>query len=363
MDKKRQIKFNLNGFLIPISFALDSVWKNKKGTSLSHSKRVAFIALRMGIKLGLNPQELADLCSYSLCHHIALNQSKDDKSYCEKADAYVKDFPFLHVKKDVLKYQKENANGSGVFGLKSDEIPLFSKIIHLASCIDEKFDLHVLKAKDRLKVTDYLLENKNILFDGELVDIFLAESLHVSFWLDLKSEQNLILFIYSSLHDFTFPLDFENLLKITSVFSKIQNPNSKLIEYTKIMSEYYKFDHKDTFTLQIAASLCKIGKLCAQDEMEAYPYYTKQILSNIIGFNDICSWASKIEEKIDASGYCFALDGKDLSFKDRLLAILNVYDTLRQSTNHNLAIEMIEEETKKSKLDVSLLSDIDKILK
>ncbi|MBS9782823.1 MAG: hypothetical protein KGV43_03380 [Arcobacter sp.] len=365
MDKKRQIKFNLNSFLISTSFALDCVQKDKKGTSLFHSKRVAYIALNMGAKLGLNPQELADLCSYCLCHHISLNQSDDDKSYCEKANSYVKNFPFLQVKDEILKYQKENFDGSGIFGLKGDEIPLFSQLIYLASTVDEKFDLFKASVEDRTKIKDFIKLNENVSFSEELVKLFLDLSSNISFWLDLKYEQNLILFIYSSLYDFTMALDFEDLLKITKVFSQIENPNSKLVEFTRIMCEYYGFEHKDTLTLQIAASLSKIGKLCVDEEIEAYPYYTKQILSNILAFDDINSWASKIEEKIDASGYCFALSGKDLSFKDRLLGILNIYDSLitNEKYTHIKAIEIIEKQAQNKKLDISILEDISKILK
>ncbi len=352
MDKKRQIKFNLNAFLLSTSFALDCVQKDKKG----HSKRVAYIALNMGVKLGLNPEELADLCSYCLCHHLSLNENE--------SNAYAKKFPFLKVKDDILKYQKENIDGSGIYGLKGDEIPLFSQIICLVSTIDEKFDLSKASMEDRVKIIDFIIANENIFFSKELVELFIKLSSNISFWLDLKNEQNLILFIYSSLYDFTMDLDFENLLEISKVFHQIENPNSKLVEYTKIMCEYYGFDYKDTITLQISAALCKIGKLCVKEEIGAYPYYTKQILSNIIGFNDITSWASKIEEKIDGSGYCFGLDGKDLSFKDRLLGVLNIYDSfIVNGFTHEKAIQNIKKEAENKKLDMSIVLDIDKILK
>ncbi len=107
MDKKKQLQFNLNNFLIATSIALDFVAKNKYKITLGHSKRVAYIALNIGIKMNLSPEELSDLCSYSLLSTVGLEQSNTDKEFCEISNDFVKEFPFLTQQKDILKYQKK----------------------------------------------------------------------------------------------------------------------------------------------------------------------------------------------------------------------------------------------------------------
>ncbi len=62
--------------------------------------------------------------------------------------------------------------------------------------------------------------------------------------------------------------------------------------------------------------------------MKTYPYYTKKILANLMGFNDISNWASRAQERVDGQGYPYKFSGKDLSLKDRLMAVLNVYQSL-----------------------------------
>lgn len=128
MDKKKQMQFNLNNFLLSTSIALDFVSKNRYKISLGHAKRVAFIALNIGIKFDLSPEELSDLCSYSLLSSIGLNQSNDDKTFCEISNECAKEFIFLNQNKNILLYQKEKIDGSGIFGLKNEEIPLFLKL-------------------------------------------------------------------------------------------------------------------------------------------------------------------------------------------------------------------------------------------
>jgi HD-GYP domain-containing protein (c-di-GMP phosphodiesterase class II) len=103
--------------------------------------------------------------------------------------------------------------------------------------------------------------------------------------------------------------------------------------------------------------------------IKAYPYYTKKILTNIMGFNDIASWAIKVQERPDGSGYCFGFDGKNLSLKDRLLATLNSYDSLtlekpyRKAYSHDEAIKILKTEANEKKYDLAIVEDLDRVLK
>ena len=384
MDKKKQIQFNLNNFLLSTSIALDFVSKDKYKISLGHSKRVAYIALNIGIKMDLKPEELSDLCSYSLVSSIGLNQSDDDKTFCEISEDCVKEFHFLTQKENVLKYQKEKIDGSGIFGLKDKEIPLFSQIIFLARTLDIMYDFGKENIKNRFDAIEFTKEKLDIYFSRQIIEKFFECVKDVTFWQDMLNEQDTMMFIYASLHDFTKPLDFEVILKITTIFHKIENPQSKLIELSEIMCDFYEFEHKDKQTFLISASLCNIGKLTLGkdllekvdelniyeiEKIRTYPYYTKKILQNIIGFADITSWASKVQERLNGSGYISALSAKDLNFKDRLLQTLNAYNALRQDRvyreffSHDEAIEILKFEASENRFDIAIIEDLDKILK
>lgn len=342
MDKKKQMPFNLNNFLLATSLAFDFRKKDLENTSLGHYKRVAFIALHLGIKHNLEPKQLADLCSYSLCYDF----KKED----------LEQLPFLE--------KSETLNN-----------PLFLEIISFASFLDKEFSLGIDNIENRIKAKEYIKENKN-----ELLDI----SSQVGFFLDLLNENDILMFIYASLHDFTTILDFEEILKITTIFHKIVNPNSNLLLLCEIITKEYDFEHKDKQTFLIANSLQNIGKLTIPSKIlnkkepltsneyeiiKAYPYYSKKILNNIMGFNDIAVWASKVQERVDASGYPLGLSAKDLSLKDRLMNTLNIYNALKEprvyrpAFSHEKAIEIMKKEAKEGKLDMSLVEDFDRFFK
>lgn len=382
MDKKKEILFNLNNFLLSTSIVLDYVNNEKKATKLGHLKRVSYVALSLGVILKLDNKQLSDLCSYSLCSSLALNQASDNKTLCELSNEYVKDFPFIQKQKDILLYQKEHFDGSGIFGLKNEQTPLFSQIIFFATSLDEEFDLSSFDPVKKEKILNYIKSNENKLFSKQIVDSFFKINESINFWLDLENESDILLFIYTLLEDFSQALKFEELLKIAKNFLKLAEPQSKLIEYVGKISDFYALEYKDKITLQIAAGFCKIGKLIVpndilqkiepldiyeKEQIRTYPYYTKKVLSNIMGFNDIVSWAMKVQERLDASGYIFGFENKSLSFKDRVLINANVYDALlqekayRKAYSKEEAIKIMKNES--SKLDISITNDMAIIFK
>ena len=346
MDKKKQMPFNLNNFLLAIAIALDSKINNEQNISLNHHKRVCYIALNLGIKFNLEPNIMADLCSYSLVYSLK-------KSDLEK-------LPFT-MGKEILNND------------------LVNEIINFSVFLDKKFvqDMKINKNE----VIKYVEKNENK-YSKELVKNFLDISAQISFWEDLKYENEILMFIYGNLHDFTIVLDFEEILKITTIFHKLENPNSLFIEKAEKITDEFEFEHKDKQIFLIASSLQNIGKLfipssilnkkevISQEEYEViktYPYHTKRVISSIMGFADISSLAIKVQERVDGSGYLFGLDGKSLSFKDRLLGCLVVYNALREERSyreaysHDKAINIMKEEAKRGKVDISLVEHFDRI--
>ncbi len=383
MDKKRQIQFNLNNFLLALSYPLDAIENEYYNTDLKHSKKIAFIALKLAKEFNYEKEYLSDICSYSLIHNIALKETtKREKEYCLLGEVYIKSFPFLTDKKEIIKYHCEHYDGSGVFGLKGEEIPLFSQFIAFADIIDSNFDLSNKDISNRERIVNFVKNNELVLFSSDIVECFIEFSEVESFWLDLQNEQEMLTYIFSSLFDYTQALDFEDILSMTSIFYKIIDKESGLLENCKKVADFYNFDHKDKQTFLIAASLSNVGKffipqkLIDKDivlepyehkQIKAYPYYTNKTLSNIIGFSDINTWATRVQEFIDGSGYPYSFEGKDLSLKDRLLSITNIYSSLtsekkyRDAFSNIEAIKVLETFAKEGKIDKAISEDFKKI--
>lgn len=348
MDKKKQMAFNLNNFLLSMSNLLDYKEFDSKNSQLNHFKRVAYLALNLGIKFEFEPKMMADLCSLSLVYIL-------DKKDLEK-------IPFLNGKEFL-------------------ENRLINEIISFVSNLDKKFFFADKEIKNRDKILKYVkINSKN--YSKVLIDNFFKISSNSVFWLDLQYENEILMFIYNSLHDFTTFLNFEEILELTTIFHKLESKNSKIIDKASKIATEFEFEHKDIQIFLIATSLQNIGKMMIPSSIlnkkekltsneyeiiKSYPHHTKRVLSSIMGFSDICNLAQKIQERVDGSGYIFALKSKDLSLKDRLLACLVIYNALREEKTyrkaflHNEAINIMKEDVKLGKIDGSIVEIFDKI--
>ncbi|MGM0519887.1 MAG: HD domain-containing phosphohydrolase [Campylobacterota bacterium] len=385
MNKKKEILFNLNNFLLSVSKALEYVEKEFFDVELGHNKRVAYVTLKIANELGLSHEDKYDLCAYALCNNIALKKVKEQtKQYCLLSEELIQPFPFLKKKENILKYQFEYFNQTGLYKLKIDEIPLFSQIICFAKTLDSKYDLQKDEPKNKELIREFVQCNKDKLFSKTICEAYLNASRNLEFYLDLQNENQILYFIFSNLVDYSSALSFEEIFKITSVFDRLINEDNSLPNSVEKMANFYGFEHKDSYTLKIASSLVSIGKLCINDtilnkndsldkyeyeKIKEYPYHTKVMLSNIIGFNDIAKWASCIQERLDGSGYPSGLDAKTLSLKERLLINLVIYEALKSSKyyknslTHGEAIDLMKKEFNKSHIDLTILDDINEILK
>ena len=332
MDKKKQMNFNLNNFLLATTDILDYRDCELNNTTKNHSKRVAYVALKLGEQLNLEPKAMFSLCAYSLFHNYI------DKDNCVSLNIF-------------------------------DDMGILTKIVDFSHHIDKTYNID----------KKFISLNSNDTYIKHIEDIFLDISKPISFWLDLQCENSILQYIYSTLYDFTTQPTFEEVLKITSIFGNLYDDISPLLEKCSIMADFYKFEHKDKMTFLIATSMLNFGKLSISksilektsqlnseefDELKANVYNNKKALSAIYGFEDISKWATKHHEMLNFNGYPYSIGANELSLKDRLMGCLNIYNAListkvyRKKYSHIEAIEIMSDMATRNEIDLSIVDDI-----
>ncbi len=397
---------SLNKFLFSISFALDLAETEIKCTSAKHSKRVAYVCLKMSNLMGLSDKEKFDLCSYSLLHDNGLIESycnfsneyeKDEaenyfnmvnfSEHCIIGENNIKDFPFLTSQKDIILYHHENFDGSGLFGKKGSEIPILSQLISFADILDTTFDLTIIDYDKKEEINKFVFENEEKLFSKEIVKAYEKLSNSLLFWGDLEyfDEVNPLEDI---LPDFSMEISLEDFLGITKIFSKIIDGKSKftakhskdLEEKSLKLVEYFNLDEETKLKIQIASNLHDIGKLGTPNsildkdgslsnselfEIKKHAYLTHSILSKIDDFSDITKWASAHHERLDGSGYPFGLTSDDLGLEERIVSCLDFYQALvedrpyRKSFNHDDAVSLLRKNLTNLEIDANIINAID----
>jgi len=96
-------------------------------------------------------------------------------------------------------------------------------------------------------------------------------------------------------------------------------------------------------------------------------YHNKNALRSIYGFDNISKWATRHQEQLDGDGYPSKIEASELSLKDRLMAVLNIYNSLldekyyRSAFSHEEAIEILNIKAKNYYLDKAIVNDISEI--
>jgi len=356
MDKMTHVKFNFNNFLMGFSDAFDKIFKkNIYGVPFS-SKRISYIALRLSSYTNFTAEHFSDLSAYSLLYKL--------------------DLPFEHLE-NMPFIEKKIYNDNEI-----------ESILELSSFIENNIEIkhNIIINKDEV----ISIVSNSDQFSAALKENFIDLSDDMTFWLNLSNDCQMPFYIYAFLQDFTFEIEYTRLIKLSEIINEIiytrtNNKNRNTIgSKCKDMCAVYSLDPKDTSRMIIASNLHCIGKLYITDEIyykngtltqteldmiRSIPYFSYTILSSIFGFDDIAKLCSTYNERLDGTGLPYELDGSHLSLKERLLAILVIYQALleekvyRKAFTHNDAIEILKQEATNNKVDLSIVKDLDKKLK
>lgn len=156
-----------------------------------HTQRVTEITIKVAKQLGLGEEELSHIKRGALLHDMGkiaipdeilqkpgpLSETEWEKMRQHPMYAYemLSPIAYLNPALDIPFYHHERWNGSGYpHGLQGEQIPLSARLFAIVDVWDAlRSDRPYRKAIPREQVIDYLSENANILFDPELVDLFL----------------------------------------------------------------------------------------------------------------------------------------------------------------------------------------------
>lgn len=400
--------FNLNDFLRAVSNALDVIETDIFGVPSNHSKRIAYISLKMAHELNISSKEMFDLISLSILHdngaslkvlHDKLRGDAKEKldmlenmqEHCVIGEENIKPYPFLTNPQNIIKYHHERYDGSGFFGLSGDDIPIMSQIINFSDTLDLNFDLRNVHKNLRLRdnIVDFVHHHKSKYFSPLLVNTFCKIITSDNLWLGLSDEsidQELKTHTPSYNRDFTYA----EIHTITKTFSRIidaksqftQEHSSGLVEKLEKLASHYNINEEYRMKLLIAGDLHDLGKLAISnaildkpgnlskeefEEIRKHPEATRICLQEIKGFEDITEWACNHHEKLNGTGYPRGLVGSQMDFNSRLLACLDIYQALREDRPYRKAmphmdsIKILNQMVEDNLLDNKIVNDIDLI--
>ena len=394
------MELDVLGLVAACSYALDCVETELVHVTSRHAKRVAYMSVCVAEQLGICGKDLQDLAVYALLHDNALTQYIQEELHsnltdmkemprigvhCSIGEENIQGFPFHTDVKNVILYHHENADGSGPFGKKSEEVPLFSRIIHLCDLLDQACCRKAFTTETWEWAKDVLKRIRGTMVDEECAEAF-EKIFSEEYFLSLGG--NFEASLWNKVPRQKQELDFSQIKKLAEFFAKIVDYKSPftsthsigVAERAEKLSRYMGFDEETVQKMYLAGALHDIGKVAVGNEilekpdrltdaefavMKHHAAYTYNILSEIDDFEEIRDFAAFHHERLDGTGYPFGKDASELNVQERMMACIDIYQALTESRpykkgmSHERACEILKNMADKGWLDMDIIDKIE----
>lgn len=363
------MQLDVLGLLGACSHALDCVESELVGVTGSHSKRVAYMSVCIAEELGISGEALCDLAACALLHDNALTQYIQEELelgadplsavgesrrlgvHCLMGEENISGLPFLTDVRNVILLHHENADGSGPFGRKSGETPVFARIIHLSDLLDAFCRAESFTPDVWNRAQSFLLSACPRICDGECVGAF-RRAFPMEHFLTLGSgvERRL----REKAPHTRRELSFSQIRSIADFFAGIVDYKSPFTSTHSIgvaaraegLSRFMSLGEDTAEKMYLAGALHDIGKVAITgdilekpgkltdsefSEMRRHAKYTWDMLSEVEGFGEMRCWAAFHHERLDGSGYPFGLTAEELDIPSRIMACADIYQALTEN--------------------------------
>ncbi len=404
------MRFDFTELLYALSFALDAVEIELTGVKTEHGKRVAYLSCLMGNAFGFTGPELVEFVGCAILHDNAIAEyireefnndyaaagaaqqepgmpKIDTKIHCLAGERNCSLLPFRTDVKNIILYhhstllEKPAALSQTTF--------VKSQIVRLADYVDTIGNLTAITEPAFAAIVSHLESLAGLEYPQFVIDLF-RNSVHYADLQQMneKGVENLLRSrVPSEVEDFSdqevrnIAKTFARIVDYKSSFTK--NHSLGVASIADIMATEYHYEPEHQSRFHFAAAFHDIGKLIIPNDilekpdtltteefvqMKTHAYATYQVLEQIPGLTDIAVLASRHHEKLNGSGYPFGLSEPQLSFDEKLLAVIDIYQALtenrpyKEGFSHEKTMGILYDMVEKGQLDASMVADINRVM-
>lgn len=343
-----------------------------------HHKRVAYIALHLGLEIGLAGDERQDLILAAALHDIgalslrerldALHFEAVEPRHAESGYRLLHDFGPLAPAAELIRFHHVPWNHGAGRQAHGFAVPRAAHLLHLADRIDASFKelptADTSRQADPLAVADHVLRRIRAqsggMFVPEMVDAFRSLAEKEYFWFDLASPE-----VGSVVARHVEPLLISpadrgsDLVRLIAQIIDFKSPftathSAGVAAAARTLARLYGFPKEKLMAMQVAGCLHDLGKLAVPPEIlekpatltpgefsiiKSHAYHTHRVLSKYRHFRDIIPWAAFHHERLDGRGYPFRLAEKQLSPGARIMAAADVFTALTEDRPYRPAMK------------------------
>ncbi len=350
-----------------------------------HHEQTAYFSYFTALQMGLDTELIHTIIYAALLHDVGSTVlerkasvaeiEQDAEKYAKLGSYMLQDLPeFTEIAAVIEFCQSDWDEISKEFSPSDEAWPYIrlGAVIHIADFAS----LCMNRNKRILNQVDDICENikkrSGKEFMPEAVEAFLKLRPIELVWLDAMENPDYLFYFTGDLHK----ISLEKAAALTKLMSRIIDFRSSFTAMHSAgvaasaveLARLAGMSEEDCLKMKIAGYLHDVGKLVVPrailekpgkltpeefNVIKEHPYYTRLVLKDIDGFEEITNWASLHHEKLDGNGYPFHFNAEQLDLGSRIMAVADIFSAItevrpyRDGMKKDKAIQVLQEDVAK----------------
>ena len=377
--------------LIDCAASLSNAFDHVSAAVTNHHACVAYLAARVGRRLGLDEAELQRLAVAALLHDVATFslQERRDTLRFEMAHSHqhtelgYRLLAHIAPLRGAAEIVRRHHTRWDELADAEDSTALAGHVLYLADRVDVLLAKHAPLLGQVEEICRAIRSQSGVMFCPDAVEAFLDLAAVEAFWLEAASplaSQRLCEYVRSPVlevdadglatlvQSLAFIVDFKSHYTATH--------SSGVAAIAAAMAECLGFSESELQQMRAAGYLHDLGKLGVGSEIidkpgllsdddlmviRTHSFYTRQILDAVPSLQPITDWAAPHHERLDGSGYPHHETAETLPLGARVVAIADVFAALGEDRPHRdrvpfrESIGVLQEMAGEGELDANLV--------
>lgn len=337
-----------------------------------HHWRTAMISDRLAVHVGVDDWDRQKLVFAALLHDIGAASNWTEKMlnsglhyHAQEGYELLKNSPQLGILAEPILHHHDYWDGSSPSGLAGEQIPISSRIIHIADRMEVMLrdDSYIFEHEDEILAA--IRAGSGSMFDPALVRAMHEIARRESFWLDLINPRYYENFFREMNAHWRMQFSMDDVINIAEIFATIIDRTSsftaahswRVASIAAFLAKTKGYSSDEIKMMRIAGLFHDLGKLAVPNYLLEKPgkltekefgiikqhtYYTYRILEQIDGFGTIAEWAAYHHETLDGSGYPFKIEEAGLRLGSRIVATADVFTALTEERPYRKSLSFQE---------------------
>ena len=343
----------------------------------NHHQETAYLAYQIGAEMGLHTEDLHMIVVASLLHDLgtivmpqkeSLTEIESHRREIARIGAeMIRDLRTFQGVADIIELCQNGYQDNVRFAEKKESLMTLDTIhgrtqvsidqyldvaecIHLADIISAVWNAYSGEILNQVPgIRDGVEKVRGTEFSDKVVNAFLRLSNREYIWMDFILNPSFLKYFTGDMHD----VSLEQALELTQLASRIIDFRSSFTAMhsagvaasARELARLAGMSAADCRRMEIAGNLHDIGKLRVPNEIlekpgkltdkefnkvKEHPYFTRLILMDVEGFEDIANWAGNHHEKLNGRGYPFHLNENHLDLGSRIMAVADIFSAITE---------------------------------